>query len=340
VSLNTESSLFVEALKPELLHVFNGNLMTEQSLSSTAVYSFIQRFTGEPTRLQAEGEADGGLLENESITSLYEVVEIFERLGIHSKVYKVNPVHLRDLKLPVIVLFSGANHQAFPLVVENIEEDALHYYQFNTGSGKMDLSDFVEKWDGYFLTRKEESDEAIDQYREECIETIEDFLTAEECDYLIDYVDKNYTFNRSNVNTNGRSLESSWRTSESLTVTDRHASVFRNIYERVADYLQVNDSQIEDLQVIRYKENQQYKPHLDPAKENDRVYTVILYLNDDFVGGETYFPMLDLKIKPKKGKSLCFLNRDSSNQVISYSKHAGLPVTSGIKYICNIWIGA
>lgn len=121
---------------------------------------------------------------------------------------------------------------------------------------------------------------------------------------------------------------------------DRQAGVFRNIYEKVADYLQVNESQIEDLQVIRYKENQQYKPHLDPTRENDRVYTVILYLNDDFVGGETYFPLLDLKVKPKKGKSLCFLNRDSASQVISYSKHAGLPVTSGVKYICNIWIGA
>ncbi len=35
-------------------------------------------------------------------------------------------------------------------------------------------------------------------------------------------------------------------------------------------------------------------------------YTAIIYLNDDFVGGETYFTELKLKIKPEKGGLLLF----------------------------------
>ena len=42
------------------------------------------------------------------------------------------------------------------------------------------------------------------------------------------------------------------------------------------------------------------------ALQDGQSETIIVYLNDDFVGGETEFPVLGDKVKPKKGKLLVF----------------------------------
>jgi prolyl 4-hydroxylase len=70
------------------------------------------------------------------------------------------------------------------------------------------------------------------------------------------------------------------------------------------------------------------------------VHTILVYLNTGFTFGETYFPEIDVKITPKIGRAIHFLNRDSNNNPIRYSVHAGLPVRTGIKYACNIWVRA
>lgn len=39
-----------------------------------------------------------------------------------------------------------------------------------------------------------------------------------------------------------------------------------------------------------------------------RQYTVLVYLNDDFIGGATEFPNLKRVVKPQKGKAVLFTN--------------------------------
>lgn len=68
-----------------------------------------------------------------------------------------------------------------------------------------------------------------------------------------------------------------------------------------------------------------------------RYATILVYLNDDFTGGETIFPKLNIKIKPKIGKVLIFYSLDSKENTILDSLHGGLPITSGVKWICNKW---
>ena len=45
----------------------------------------------------------------------------------------------------------------------------------------------------------------------------------------------------------------------------------------------------EPLQVLRYRPGQEYKPHNDalPGTDNQRIFTMLVYLNDDYAGGET-----------------------------------------------------
>jgi hypothetical protein len=69
-----------------------------------------------------------------------------------------------------------------------------------------------------------------------------------------------------------------------------------------------------------------------------RLYTFLIYLNDDFEGGGTDFPRMNLCIKPKKGKAILFQNIDERFDLIPESLHAGCPVTSGTKWVANKWI--
>ena len=102
------------------------------------------------------------------------------------------------------------------------------------------------------------------------------------------------------------------------------------------------------LQVQRYGLGQQYKPHIDFFNgvgaaqyfEVDRIASAIIYLNDDFKGGETYFTALNIDVKPKTG-SVLFLKYDYPDYRVNLSTfHCGMPVTEGVKYIVTAFIRA
>lgn len=88
----------------------------------------------------------------------------------------------------------------------------------------------------------------------------------------------------------------------------------------------------------------EYTPHHDfsmPALIKDqpsRFATILFYLNDDMVGGETAFPRWinaetseALLVKPEKGKAILFYNLLPDGNYDERSQHAALPVLSGEK---------
>lgn len=61
--------------------------------------------------------------------------------------------------------------------------------------------------------------------------------------------------------------------------------------------------------INKYFEGQYMGPHVDWNEFNsDITYTIVVYLNDDYQGGELYFvdPEIDIKIKPKAGSIVMF----------------------------------
>ena len=89
----------------------------------------------------------------------------------------------------------------------------------------------------------------------------------------------------------------------------------------------------EDIRIIQYIEGQEYGFHHDQGTiqsrgEYHRQISVILYLTDDFEGGETEF--IHKKIKPSKGEAIIF----PSNWCYL---HRGNPVLKGKKRIIVTW---
>lgn len=96
----------------------------------------------------------------------------------------------------------------------------------------------------------------------------------------------------------------------------------------------------EPLQVLRYRPGQEFKPHRDCTddRENQRILTMLVYLNEDYTGGETLFLKSGLKVRGKTGDALLFRNASDDGTPDMDSLHAGLPVLSGEKLIASRWI--
>jgi prolyl 4-hydroxylase len=96
----------------------------------------------------------------------------------------------------------------------------------------------------------------------------------------------------------------------------------------------------EPLQVLRYRPGQEYRPHLDalPKSDNQRVFTMLVYLNAGYRGGETNFTRAQLKFAGDLGDGLLFRNADNEGLPDPNSEHAGLPVLAGEKYVASRWI--
>jgi prolyl 4-hydroxylase len=139
------------------------------------------------------------------------------------------------------------------------------------------------------------------------------------------------------------------RTSHNTFLSDKYP-VVQDIYDKLSNIIGIDKDHFEELQVVRYEPGQLYKEHWDACWEKDkcqdfltrggnRYATFLLYLNDNFEEGETYFPLRNKKIKPEKGKAALFFNLDENNiDKLENSKHAGLSPKNGIKWMCNVWV--
>ena len=96
----------------------------------------------------------------------------------------------------------------------------------------------------------------------------------------------------------------------------------------------------EPLQVLRYRPGGEYRPHFDaiPGFANQRVMTMLVWLNEGYEGGETAFPTAGLKLRGLAGDAILFRNTGPDGRRDPASAHAGLPVSHGEKLIASRWI--
>ena len=170
------------------------------------------------------------------------------------------------------------------------------------------------------------------------IQLFEGAFTPEECDFLILLAEP--TYERSLVIMDGHDVPDPIRTSDGSTIhwliedPATHA-----INRRIAALCGTSVEQGEPLHILRYRPGQQYHPHHDwLPPPNRRVMTALIYLNEDYDGGETAFVKTGLKVRGRKGDAIVFVSALPGGDLDPMSEHAGLPVTSGTKYLASRWI--
>ncbi|EDW16648.2 uncharacterized protein Dmoj_GI10646 [Drosophila mojavensis] len=111
----------------------------------------------------------------------------------------------------------------------------------------------------------------------------------------------------------------------------------RTIHERVADMSGLNLDRSEVLSVINNDNNGHFQLQEDAPetteRPQDRIATVLFYLEDVELVGATIFPRLNLTIKPEKGTALLWHNLESCGSSHPKALYAACPVISSSKYV-------
>ena len=160
----------------------------------------------------------------------------------------------------------------------------------------------------------------------------DNFITKEEAEGFIAFAEKQ-GFNEALIRVKGGGEVMNKDVRDNDRVIWDNESVARQMWMLVKDMLPEIDGWEpiglnERFRFYRYKDGQQFKPHVDGAyKKSDTEQskvTLLIYLNEDFEGGETTLIIENEVIKPKTGMLLLFAHK---------ILHSGRPVLSGTKYV-------
>jgi hypothetical protein len=120
--------------------------------------------------------------------------------------------------------------------------------------------------------------------------------------------------------------------------------------ERIAALTRLPTIAMEPPRVFHYALGEEIKPHYDRCGDGvqgygkdtgylgDRIVTFLLYLNDDFDGGELDFPKAGFRRKGAKGDAIYFAHVDLAGKPDPLSLHAGLKIRRGEKWVLSQWI--
>ena len=140
------------------------------------------------------------------------------------------------------------------------------------------------------------------------------------------------------------------RTSRNCWVRHDHSEITLSVALRISKLVQMPLENAESFQVLHYKENEEYQPHMDTFESDtklgkaylgasgQRLITVLGYLNNVAKGGETSFPNIGKKVEPEQGKLTVFHDcHEGTNNPNIGSLHGACPVLFGEKWAFNLW---
>jgi len=179
-------------------------------------------------------------------------------------------------------------------------------------------------------------------------------LTHKECDRIVELALP--TFQRSQVaqynkGSGGKNNDyvDNVRTSSGAWLS-RFSDDFavKKFVTRVSQWSGIPPNHGEDVQVLQYQIGQEYKPHVDYfdpqyyegylQNGGQRMASSLCFLSEVAEGGETIFPVPNIRVKPLKGGCVLWYNTFANGTLDDTSLHGGSPVIKGTKYASVQWM--
>ncbi len=183
------------------------------------------------------------------------------------------------------------------------------------------------------------------------VRTVKKVLEGWECDYLIQRAGPKLEPAQTSDSVDHGKSGSEYRTNSAAKFWLLQQDIVLAMIDRkIAFAAETPVDFAEDLVVLHYNPGERYYPHCDgflpelpdQAAEIDlrgqRIRTILVYLNEDFSDGETYFLHADKKIKLPPGDAVMFENVTEEGDPDEHSVHEGLPVSKGQKWLASKWI--
>jgi prolyl 4-hydroxylase len=194
--------------------------------------------------------------------------------------------------------------------------------------------------------------DALEQYNAEYLESekaqlirLDNFMSAEDCAEII-------RLTKTKLRPSEIATETGYagfRTSSTCDLTFlNHDAAFR-IDQKIIDCLGIDVGTTEIIQAQHYGVGQQFKAHHDYFEPGSagylkysrdggqRTWTFMVYLNQECEGGETEFPHLRLKFRPKTGTAIIWNNLLADGTINPNTLHQAHPITLGEKVVITKW---
>ena len=183
------------------------------------------------------------------------------------------------------------------------------------------------------------------------VRVLEDFIDAPVCQWIIEQARGRLTRARVYDAVSGKDLVSATRSNTAANLNLSEVEVLNLLLQaRMSAACRLPMSNMEAPAVLHYDVGEQISDHfdfVDPAtldyereiaRNGQRVVTFLVYLNDDYEGGETGFPRLGFSHKGRRGEGLYFVNALPDMKPDLRMLHIGRPPTHGDKWIVSQFI--
>jgi len=183
---------------------------------------------------------------------------------------------------------------------------------------------------------------AVRQLADTGVSVIDNFCTSEEAAHIIAKAEP--LLLRSMIVKGTERVKDDYRTSSTASVYDPNQKdpMILPLLHRGAMLLGLPYSNVETVFVTRYQAGEYYKGHEDffPGFHGDRLYTILIYLNDlePDQGGNTTFERLGISVRPKLGRAVSWTNRNPDGTGHPETRHEAMPVAEGaVKWAIQLW---
>lgn len=162
------------------------------------------------------------------------------------------------------------------------------------------------------------------------IVVVPNFLSNEEIDYLMSHVDEKRMVSFVSQKDNEGNPTSWIHNYEGIMDKD---NVFKRILDKIKktyDYQNINPKYT-SLNITRWDAGTKLSLHVDDLGYlTENHIPALVYLNDDYEGGQLNFPTHNLNIKPNKGDLIIFPGN-------MHYPHEVKEVISGTRYTLSVW---
>ncbi len=177
---------------------------------------------------------------------------------------------------------------------------------------------------------------------------VENFLTPSQCAHIVNYAGGHEGIPSTVQATESGSARDYARSHTRVTdyigidgIRDEVTGFMRRVFvDLVQRHYGETIAWFEQPEILRYRPGGHYAEHVDAENWDkdqrrwvpgvDRHYSLLMYLNGEFTGGELVFPNFGLRLKPKPGMLVLF---PSDHRYV----HAARPTESGVRYALVCW---
>lgn len=210
-------------------------------------------------------------------------------------------------------LFHSTNHKDYKLLNCEMEYEKFGNYSWNGLKIPSDLKNIL-----FWIRDFKES-----VIEEKKVMVYENFLTDEQSKYLIDL------FKNESIEKEYYKNEHRFR----ILLNINKDEVCNSICSKIKSELDIENFELH-AQLFKTLPGSDVKLHVDSLSEDKtgkRERTILVYLNDDYKGGELYFPKIATILKPKKNSLVTY--KSFTNKLEEDLEHGAFRILNGFKYL-------